>query len=99
MFLICSHAGKSIKSISSFIMKCLLYYYGQVSSETVVTMRHEFEGVERKIKDLTKSFHSNFKMEGEPSCSGAIFLLNDHLKKRALCRLIREDLQVSLFLQ
>lgn len=70
----------------------------QGSSDKVTTMKHEAEALEKKIKNLTKSFHIYCKMKGEPSCSDTIDLVNDHLKKRTCCRFIRQDMQVFLTL-
>ncbi|KAK6286809.1 hypothetical protein POUND7_012988 [Theobroma cacao] len=64
------------------------------SSDKVTTMKHEAEALEKKIKNLTKSFHIYCKMKGEPSCSDTIDLVNDHLKKRTCCRFIRQDMQL-----
>ncbi|KAF2288995.1 hypothetical protein GH714_023589 [Hevea brasiliensis] len=65
-----------------------------VCREKVATMKHECEALDRKIKNLTKSFHNYLKMKGEKSCSETIVLLNDHLKKKTSCRLVHEDLQL-----
>ncbi|KAJ6777095.1 hypothetical protein OIU74_001136 [Salix koriyanagi] len=64
------------------------------SNEKVITMRHESEALDRNIKSLTKSFHSFYKMKGEPSCGETIALVNDHLKRRTSCRFICKDLQL-----
>ena len=61
-------------------------------------MKHEAEALEKKIKDLTKSFYLYCKIKGEPSCSDTIEFLNDHLKKRTCCRFIHQDMQVCLTL-
>ncbi|PPD94659.1 hypothetical protein GOBAR_DD08308 [Gossypium barbadense] len=60
----------------------------------VSTMKREVEALEKKIKNLTKSFHIYCKINGEQSSSGTIELVNDHLKKRTCCRFIRQDIQV-----
>ncbi|GAV68436.1 hypothetical protein CFOL_v3_11939 [Cephalotus follicularis] len=65
----------------------------EVANDKVTTMRHEFEALERKIKNLTKSFHSYCKMKGEPNCADTIVLLKDHLKQRTCCRFICRYLQ------
>lgn len=57
-------------------------------------MRQEAESLDRKTKNLVKSFHTYCKMKGELSCEDIIALLNDHLKKRMRCRSVRQDLQV-----
>ncbi|XP_057985147.1 uncharacterized protein LOC110653957 isoform X5 [Hevea brasiliensis] len=66
----------------------------EVCREKVATMKHECEALDRKIKNLTKSFHNYLKMKGEKSCSETIVLLNDHLKKKTSCRLVHEELQL-----
>ncbi|XP_021658884.2 uncharacterized protein LOC110648837 isoform X2 [Hevea brasiliensis] len=66
----------------------------EVSWEKVATLKHECEALDRKIKNLMKSFQNYFKMKGEPSCSETIVLLNDHLKKKTSCRLIHDDLKL-----
>uniref|UniRef100_A0A2N9EIX7 Knl1 C-terminal RWD domain-containing protein n=1 Tax=Fagus sylvatica TaxID=28930 RepID=A0A2N9EIX7_FAGSY len=66
----------------------------QVSCDKVTTMRQELEALDRKIKSLSKCFHSNCRMKGEPSCGDTISLVDDHLKKRMYCRFIRQDLQL-----
>jgi hypothetical protein len=68
----------------------------QVSCDEVTTMRQELEALDRKIKSLSKCFHSNCRMKGEPSCGDTISLVDDHLKKRMYCRFIRQDLQVFI---
>ncbi|KAK8568943.1 hypothetical protein V6N12_007476 [Hibiscus sabdariffa] len=60
----------------------------------VSTMKNEVEALENKIKNLTKSFHTCCKIRGEQSSSGTIELVNDHLKKRTCCRLIRQGIQL-----
>ncbi|XP_022727891.1 uncharacterized protein LOC111283587 [Durio zibethinus] len=57
-------------------------------------MKHEAEALEKKIKNLTKSFYIYCKIKGEPSCSDTIELLNDHLKKRTCCRFICQYMQL-----
>ncbi|XVF21190.1 hypothetical protein REPUB_Repub12eG0069100 [Reevesia pubescens] len=64
------------------------------ASDKVTTMKHEAEALEKKIKNLTKSFHIYCKINGEMSCSDTIALINDHLKKRTCCRFIRHDIQL-----
>lgn len=59
----------------------------------VSTMKREVEALEKKIKNLTKSFHIYCKIKGEQSSSGTIELVNDHLKKRTCCRFICQDIQ------
>lgn len=56
-------------------------------------MNHEMAALERKIKTLTKSFHDYCKLKGEPSSAETIVLLDEHLKRRSCCRLIRQDIQ------
>lgn len=51
-----------------------------------------------KIKNLVKSLNTYCKTKGDLSCADIIPLLNDHLKKRALCRYVRQDLLVILCL-
>nr|KJB42699.1 hypothetical protein B456_007G164500 [Gossypium raimondii] len=60
----------------------------------VSTMKREVEALEKKIKNLTKSFDIYCKIKGEQSSSGTIELVNDHLKKRTCCRFIRQDIQL-----
>ncbi|KAA3474769.1 Cytochrome P450 [Gossypium australe] len=60
----------------------------------VSIMKREVEALEKKIKNLTKSFHIYCKIKGEQSSSGTIELVNDHLKKRTCCRFIRQDIQM-----
>ncbi|XVF81402.1 hypothetical protein PTKIN_Ptkin15bG0152300 [Pterospermum kingtungense] len=62
--------------------------------DKVSAMKHEAEALEKKIKNLTKSFYTYCKIKGEPSCFDTIELLNDHLKKRTCCRFIRQDMQL-----
>ncbi|XP_012089606.1 uncharacterized protein LOC105647985 [Jatropha curcas] len=64
------------------------------SREKVATMKHEFEALDRKIKNITKSFHNYCKIKGEPSCSETIVLLGDHLKKKTTRRFIHKNLQL-----
>ncbi|KAM7262805.1 hypothetical protein ACFE04_000488 [Oxalis oulophora] len=66
----------------------------QAASEKVTIKRRELEALDRKVKILTESLSSNCKMKGEPSCSDSVTLLKSHLKQRAVCRLIRQDLQL-----
>ncbi|XP_039039465.1 uncharacterized protein LOC120177352 isoform X3 [Hibiscus syriacus] len=66
------------------------------ASGKIGTMKDELEGLEEKIKNLTKSFHICCKIKGELSSSGSgtIELVNDHLKKRTSCRFIRQGIQL-----
>ncbi|XWS36668.1 hypothetical protein CRYUN_Cryun20dG0105200 [Craigia yunnanensis] len=64
------------------------------ASDKVATMKHEAEALEKKIKNLTKSFYIYCKIKGEPSWSDTIKLLDDHLKKRTCCRFICQDMQL-----
>ncbi|OMO89665.1 hypothetical protein COLO4_19656 [Corchorus olitorius] len=63
------------------------------ASDKVTTMKYEVESLEKKIKNLTKSFHIHCKLKGEPGSPETIELVNDHLKKKACCRYIRQDMQ------
>ncbi|KAF8410894.1 hypothetical protein HHK36_003431 [Tetracentron sinense] len=60
----------------------------------VYTMRQEFGGLDKKIKNLTRSFHTSCKMKGEPSSTETIESVYDHLKKGTCCRFIRQELQL-----
>ncbi|KAF8409776.1 hypothetical protein HHK36_005855 [Tetracentron sinense] len=60
----------------------------------VNTMREEREALDKKIKNITKSFQASCKMKGEPSSTETIISVNDHLKKRTYCRFIHQDLQI-----
>ncbi|XWS47286.1 hypothetical protein CRYUN_Cryun14cG0139500 [Craigia yunnanensis] len=75
---------------------CLVRYGDNLegASDKVTTMKHEAEALEKKIKDLTKSFYLYCNIKGEPSCSDTIELLNDNLKKRTCCRFIHQDMQL-----
>ncbi|XP_050205439.1 uncharacterized protein LOC126655347 [Mercurialis annua] len=66
----------------------------EVSRNKVVTMKHEFEALDRQIVHLTKEIHGYCKMKGEPSISKTLALLNDQLKTKGSCRLIHEKLQL-----
>ncbi|KAJ0051400.1 hypothetical protein Pint_01805 [Pistacia integerrima] len=66
----------------------------EVVANKVITRKQEAEAVDQKIKNLIKSFNTHCKTKGDLSCADTIPLLNDHLKKRALCRYIRQDLQL-----
>ncbi|XP_065873629.1 uncharacterized protein [Euphorbia lathyris] len=65
-----------------------------LSWEKLAAMKHDFEVIDRKIKNLTKSFNSYLRMKGEPSCSEIIAQLNVHLKKKTSCKIIHDDLQL-----
>lgn len=73
-----------------------LLAHSQVPCEIVTKMKEDFEALDRKIKNAAKSFHTYFKMKGEPSCADTISFLNDYLKKRMGCRFLRQDMQVFL---
>ncbi|GMI66299.1 hypothetical protein HRI_000299200 [Hibiscus trionum] len=64
------------------------------ASGKVSTMKHEVEALEKKIKNLTKSFHIYCEIKGEQSSSGTMELVNDHLKKRTCCRFVRQGIQL-----
>ncbi|KAK2647823.1 hypothetical protein Ddye_015312 [Dipteronia dyeriana] len=64
----------------------------EVAIDKVTSMRQVVESLDRKIKNIVKS-HTYGKMKGEPSCAETILALNDHLKKKMLCRSICQDLQ------
>ncbi|KAK0590950.1 hypothetical protein LWI29_033533 [Acer saccharum] len=64
----------------------------EVAIDKVTSMRQVVETLDRKIKNIVKS-RTYGKMKGEPSCAETIAALNDHLKKKMLCRSIRQDLQ------
>ncbi|XP_021890008.1 uncharacterized protein LOC110808730 isoform X2 [Carica papaya] len=66
----------------------------EVPCEIVTKMKKDFEALDRKIKNAAKSFHTYFKMKGEPSCADTISFLNDYLKKRMGCRFLRQDMQL-----
>ncbi|KAK3184576.1 hypothetical protein Dsin_031862 [Dipteronia sinensis] len=65
----------------------------EVAVDKVTSMRQVVETLDRKIKNIVKS-RTYGKMKGEPSCAETIVALNDHLKKKMLCRSIRQDLQL-----
>ncbi|KAK1568340.1 hypothetical protein Q3G72_023333 [Acer saccharum] len=65
----------------------------EVAIDKVTSMRQVVETLDRKIKNIVKS-RTYGKMKGEPSCAETIAALNDHLKKKMLCRSIRQDLQL-----
>ncbi|XP_077237549.1 uncharacterized protein LOC143879198 isoform X2 [Tasmannia lanceolata] len=66
----------------------------QDSHHRVARMKHELAGLEKEIKDQIKSFHSSCKIKGNPSVDETIILINDHLQKRARCRIICRYLQL-----
>lgn len=81
-------------------MNCIFFspLLCQVAGDSVTRMRQEVESLDRKTKNLVKSFHSYFKMKGELSCADTLMLLHEKLKKRMCCRTICQDLQVLLHL-
>ena len=69
----------------------------QGAGDKVTALRQVLNSSERKITSLTKSLHASCEMKGEPNHANTILLVNDHLKKKACCRFILLDLQVSSF--
>lgn len=67
----------------------------QVTDEKVTALKQDLEDSERRIRNLTKSFHMYFEMKGEPDSANTIVLVNKHLSRRTCCRFLRSDLQVA----
>ncbi|GLT51131.1 hypothetical protein SLA2020_245610 [Shorea laevis] len=63
-------------------------------NDKVTAMKHEVEAFERKIKNLTNSFHNYCKLKGEPNSADIIILLNEQLKKRTCHRFVCQDMQL-----
>ncbi|KAK6116318.1 hypothetical protein DH2020_049945 [Rehmannia glutinosa] len=66
----------------------------EVSDEKLTAVRQALEALDRKILNLTRTFHVCCKMKTEPSCADTVALVNEHLIKRASCRFIRLDMQM-----
>ncbi|XP_052178263.1 uncharacterized protein LOC127792022 isoform X2 [Diospyros lotus] len=66
----------------------------EVAGDKLTALRKVLDASERKIISLTKSLQTSCKMKGEPSCGEAIFLVTNHLKKKACCRFTRLGLQL-----
>ncbi|WCJ37347.1 hypothetical protein M5689_018494 [Euphorbia peplus] len=66
----------------------------ELSRVKLAAKKHEFEALGSKIKNLTKSLNSYLKLKGEPSFSEIMEQCNVHLKKKASCKIIRDDLKL-----
>lgn len=67
----------------------------QVCHEKLTAMTQALEALDRKILNLTRTFHACCKMKAEPGSGDTIALVKEHLIKRASCRSIRLDMQVD----
>ena len=59
-------------------------------------MKQEIKTLDGKINSLSNFFHVYSKLKGEPSFANSLASVQDHLKRRKCCRIIRQDLQVFL---
>ncbi|KAJ0801493.1 hypothetical protein HanPI659440_Chr03g0117861 [Helianthus annuus] len=66
----------------------------QVDNDTLTSMRQAEEEIDKKISNLTKSFHLMCKMKGEPNTADTIAFANNHLMKKAHCQIIRKEMQL-----
>ncbi|GJY77507.1 hypothetical protein Tco_0482623 [Tanacetum coccineum] len=66
----------------------------QIDIDKVTSMEQTVDHIDRRIANLTKSFHKSCKMKGEPSAHDTIAFVNNYVKKRACCQNIRKDLQL-----
>ncbi|XP_048127085.1 uncharacterized protein LOC115739138 isoform X2 [Rhodamnia argentea] len=66
----------------------------EVSHNKMTSMKQEIEILEKKIENLTKSLNRFCKMKEELDCVETIGLINNLMKKRMCCRLVRLDLQL-----
>lgn len=61
-------------------------------------MRQELEGLDQRVRSLGNSLLACCKTRGQWSCTSDIALLDESLKKRIYCRIVRQHLQVNLIL-
>ncbi|XP_021999982.1 uncharacterized protein LOC110897533 isoform X3 [Helianthus annuus] len=79
---------QSLPDNSKDIQEC------QVDKEKMTLMTQAIKDTDRRISDLTKSFHISCKMKGEPNTADTIAYANTHFVKRAHCQILRKDLQL-----
>ncbi|KAL8209695.1 hypothetical protein R6Q57_006427 [Mikania cordata] len=66
----------------------------QADKDKVTSMTLSIKDTNRRISDLTKSFHILCKMKGEPKTADTVDYANAHLMKKAHCQILRKDLQL-----
>ncbi|KAL6529838.1 hypothetical protein OROGR_015461 [Orobanche gracilis] len=66
----------------------------EVCHEKLTTMRQALDTLDKKILNLTRTFHACCKIKAEPSCDDTIALVNKHLTERASFRFIRLEMQM-----
>ncbi|XP_047334422.1 uncharacterized protein LOC124938093 isoform X2 [Impatiens glandulifera] len=66
----------------------------EVSSDKVNAMKQILEASSSKIFNLTKFFHTAFKIKGEPTSIETTALVNDLLKRRVRCRFLSQNLKL-----
>lgn len=60
-------------------------------------MRQDLEAVDRKILNLTRTFHASCKLKTEPGISETIAAVNKRLMEKTSYRFICLDMQVYTF--
>lgn len=75
----------------------LLVLQCQVAGDKVTALRQVLDDSERKVTSLCKSFLNSSKKHGQTNSADTILFVSDQLKKKACCRFIRLDMQVSPF--
>ncbi|PWA54405.1 hypothetical protein CTI12_AA434210 [Artemisia annua] len=83
----------SLVHCKSFSVNMNNLHESQIDSDKVTSMEQTVDHIDRRIANLTKSFHKSCKMKGEPSTHDTIAFVNDYVKKRACCHIVRKDLQ------
>ncbi|KAL3646150.1 hypothetical protein CASFOL_011330 [Castilleja foliolosa] len=66
----------------------------QAGQEKLTAMRQTLDTLNRKVSNLTRTFHTSCKIKSEPSSAETIALVNKHLAKKTSCRLIRLEMQM-----
>ncbi|KAI7728399.1 hypothetical protein M8C21_014143 [Ambrosia artemisiifolia] len=79
---------QSLPDNSKDIQEC------QVDKDKMTSMTQAIKDTDKRISNLTKSFHISCKMKGEPNIADTVAYANTYLMKRAHCQIIRKDLQL-----
>ncbi|GFQ07108.1 hypothetical protein PHJA_002854900 [Phtheirospermum japonicum] len=66
----------------------------EAGHEKLIAMRQTLDTLDRKVLNLTRTFHTCCKIKSELSSAETIALVNKHLAKRTSCRLIRLEMQM-----
>ncbi|XP_030482876.2 uncharacterized protein LOC115699546 [Cannabis sativa] len=65
-----------------------------VLNDTISTMKQEIKTLDGKLNSLSSFLHNYSKCKEEPSYANSLASVQDHLKRKQCCRLIRHELQL-----